>query len=189
VRPVIYCPACPSPLESEDYQSTHPENSDDQLQRICVCFDGNFGLKLMRGAKDVPAAVTKPRHFFKADGNFENLESEYRNIRVTRSECGDSFRAGNEERNRAKTTNVVITGVFAALCARHGSPLTCYNFRGTGEKFVYGLAALDWVLKTFGPQVNCMYDVGCMFESFVKVSVGVCDLFTLNDCLCVNNCS
>ena len=70
-----------------------------------VCFDGNLGLKLMEGSKDVAGAENRSLHFFKDDGEIENLANECGNIRVGKSDCGESFRAGNRfERGIQKGT-------------------------------------------------------------------------------------
>ncbi len=63
----------------------------------------------------------------------------------------------------------VWSGVFGAVCARHGYPLYMMNMDG-GEKYHYADTILDKVLEKTDPQKTFLfYDIVCQFKKHLDV--------------------
>lgn len=141
-----------------------------------ACFDGNYGLKRMRArnAHDASTLLKRPKTFFALDGEFDAFDELHgRRAQLTRkaikSNCGEHFKAAQESL-RTKD-QVDITGVFAMTCARHGWAYRGLNFRGTGERMVYALKILDWLINEWGADgIGTLYDINCVFKKYVEVS-------------------
>jgi hypothetical protein len=67
--------------------------------------------------------------------------------------------------------NHVPTGVFGAVCARHGFPLYMMNMDG-GEKYCYADTILDKVLEKTPPaNTYLFYDIVCQYKKHLEVGI------------------
>ena len=136
---------------------------------LYTCFDGNFGLKRMDRAKDVSTTLKREKSFFTLDAKFDEFCEKNDRTKQVESECGQHFTAAKQSRKKKK--NVDVSGVFAAVCARHGTPLRGLNIRGTGERMIYALQILDWHIHQWGDSgIKALYDINCVFKKYVEVN-------------------
>ncbi|KIJ63905.1 hypothetical protein HYDPIDRAFT_58318, partial [Hydnomerulius pinastri MD-312] len=80
-------------------------------------------------------------------------------------ECGESFTAADEKRQKASTQFFSDTGLMAMFCC-HDRVLWLVNLTSAGEKQHYALAPMD-KLKNHIPDditVGLLYDIGCQLE-------------------------
>ncbi|KAJ3576382.1 hypothetical protein NP233_g487 [Leucocoprinus birnbaumii] len=61
------------------------------------------------------------------------------------------------------------TGIFLALC-QHGFVLLVADMIRSGELSKYPLAIIEAVLKTFGENIACGYDIGCKFGTTISLT-------------------
>jgi hypothetical protein len=165
----VGCIACPPSIRNRDPEDLEKTGIGWQM---FACFDGNFGLKRMRNAKDSESLLKRPKKFFALDDDFDAFNDIHGRIqpggRKTRGECAEHFKAAQE--NSKTKPHVEISGVFAVTCARHGWAYRGLNFRGTGEKMVYALKILDWLIDEWGAEkIRTLYDINCVFKKYVEV--------------------
>jgi hypothetical protein len=165
-----WCIACPLPTILRDPED---KSKDGIGWQMFACFDGNYGLKRMSCVKDIDNQLKVSKTFFALDDDFDAFNVEHgrsgRQLRSSHDDCSEHFKAAQ---NSSKTKDQVdITGVFAMICARHGWAYKGLNFRGTGERMVYGLKILDWLTDEWSPdEIKILYDINCVFKKFVEVS-------------------
>jgi hypothetical protein len=139
------CVACPPPMAKRDLEDQSKSGIGWQM---FVCFDGNYGLKRMGSVQDVDSSLGNPKSFFELDEDFDEFNERHgqrgREMNNLRGECGDKFKAAQD--NSKIKEGVDVTGVFAMTCARHGWAYRGLNFGGTGERMVYGLRILNWIV-------------------------------------------
>jgi len=85
------------------------------------------------------------------------------NMKVLESvveECGKSFLAADEKRQKASCAQFADTGVMAMVC-RHDCPLFVVNMTSAGEKQHYRLALIDRLFAEIPAyiRVGMMYDI------------------------------
>jgi hypothetical protein len=170
-HPDIGCIACPPPKASRDQEDVAKTGIDWQM---FACFDGNYGLKRMNSVRGIDTLLKRPKEFFVLDDDFDSFNAKHERTRpgqkATRGECSDHFKAAQDSSKVKK--QVDITGVFAMTCARHGWAYRGLNFRGTGERMVYALQILDWLIDKWGAKgIRTLYDINCIFKKYVEVSV------------------
>jgi Kyakuja-Dileera-Zisupton transposase len=86
------------------------------------------------------------------------------------NECGESFLAADEKRQKASTQYFADTGIMALLC-RHDRVLWLVNMTSAGEKQHYALVLLQRLFESLPPEfrVGLLYDIGCqLHRSCVK---------------------
>jgi hypothetical protein len=86
------------------------------------------------------------------------------------NECGESFLAADEKRQKASTQYFADTGVMALLC-RHDRVLWLVNMTSAGEKQHYALVLLQRLFESLPSEfrVGLLYDIGCqLHRSCVK---------------------
>jgi len=86
------------------------------------------------------------------------------------AECGESFTAADEKRQKASTQFFADTGLMALLC-RHDRVLWLVNMTSAGEKQFYVLALVKHFFEHLPPsvRVGLLYDIGCqLHRSCVK---------------------
>jgi hypothetical protein len=86
------------------------------------------------------------------------------------NECGESFVAADEKRQKASTQFFSDTGIIALLC-RHDHVLWLANMTSAGEKQHYALAMLQRLFESIPPnmRVGVLYDISCqLHRSCVK---------------------
>ena len=165
-HPDIGCIACPPPVSSRDPQDVEKTGIGWQM---FACFDGNYGLKRMHSVRGADTLLKRPKEFFVLDDDFDSFEAAHGRTQIGKSECGDHFKAAQD--NSKTKSQVEITGVFAMTCARHGWAYQGLNFRGTGERMVYPLRILDWLIDKWEAEgIRTLYDINCIFKKYVEVS-------------------
>ena len=77
-------------------------------------------------------------------------------------DCGDSFKAADEKREKASTQYFADLGLMALLC-RHDRVLWLVNMTHAGERRHYALALIHQLFQHIPPQmtVGVLYDIGC----------------------------
>jgi hypothetical protein len=163
------CIACPPPKTLRDSED---ESKGGIGWQIFACLDGNYGLKRMSSVRNVDSPLKSSKAFFELDDDFDAFDEAHgqvsRELRNLSGECGDQFKAAQE--NSKVKEQVDVTGVFAMTCARHGWAYRGLNFRGTGERMVYGLRILDWLTDTWSAgDIKILYDINCIFKKVVEV--------------------
>jgi hypothetical protein len=89
-------------------------------------------------------------------------------LKVPRSaliECEASFKAADENREKASTKFFEDTGLMGLLC-RHDRVLFLVNMQSAGEKQFYMLALLEMMFQHLPSdiRVGLLYDVACMLH-------------------------
>lgn len=85
-------------------------------------------------------------------------------------DCGTSFKAADEKREKASTQFFADTGLMALLCC-HGRVLWLANMTHAGEWQHYALALLQKLFEHLpaNMMVGLLYDVGCnLYRSCLK---------------------
>lgn len=99
----------------------------------------------------------------------DNAEDGYEDgMRVPISvlnDCGDSFKAADEKREKANTQFFADTGLMAIFC-RHGTVLWTVSMTHAGERQHYALALIQKLLDNLPPDwtVGLLYDIGCQLR-------------------------
>jgi hypothetical protein len=86
------------------------------------------------------------------------------------NECGESFTAADEKRQKASTQFFSDTGVMALLC-RHDRVLWLVNMTSAGERQYYALTLIQRLFESLPPdmRVGLLYDIACqLHRSCVK---------------------
>jgi hypothetical protein len=86
------------------------------------------------------------------------------------NECGESFLAADEKRQKASTQFFSDTGAISLLC-RHDRVLWLANLISAGEKQHYALALIQRLFESLPPniRVGILYDIACqLHRSCVK---------------------
>jgi Kyakuja-Dileera-Zisupton transposase len=138
-----------------DPSHTHPETvfvSKDSVSAMEEYVDS------VRPQKD---RNQKGRESHKPDG-FE------KGMRVPTSvldECGESFLAADEKRQKASTQLYSDTGLMALLC-RHDRVLWLANMTSPGERQHYALVLLQTLFEHLphNMRVGLLYDIGCQLH-------------------------
>jgi hypothetical protein len=81
------------------------------------------------------------------------------------NDCGDSFKAADEKREKASTKFFSDTGLMALLC-RHDRVLWLVNMTHAGERQHYVLALLHRLFEHIPPDmtVGLLYDIACQLH-------------------------
>jgi hypothetical protein len=81
------------------------------------------------------------------------------------NDCGDSFKAADEKREKASTKYFIDTGLMALLC-RHDRVLWLVNMVHAGERQHYALALIQRLFQHIPHEmtVGVLYDVGCQLH-------------------------
>lgn len=86
------------------------------------------------------------------------------------NDCGDSFKAADEKREKASSQFFADTGLMSIIC-RHDEVLFSVNMTHRGERQHYALALLKKLFDNI-PQsmsVGILYDIGCQLKrSMIK---------------------
>jgi len=98
----------------------------------------------------------------------EKEDKRIGNMRVALSylaQCGESFLAADEKREKASTAHYSETGVMAMLC-RHDKVLYTVNMTSAGEKQHYGLTLITRLFAEVPAhiRIGLMYDIGCQIH-------------------------
>ena len=185
-RPSAYlirrCPACFGGLEHDPSQAVD----------IQVCGDACFTQKRRRKGRVDPARSHPQTVFVPAEtadqmgAHVEHLrpskakpakqarvaeeEDGYEpGLKVPRSvliECEKSFKAADENREKASTKFFEDTGIMGLLC-RHDRVLFLVNMRSAGEKQYYMLALLETLFQHLPAdiRVGVLYDIACLLHA------------------------
>ena len=80
-------------------------------------------------------------------------------------DCGESFKAANEKREKASTQLFADTGLMALLC-RHDRVLWLVNMTHAGERQHYALALIQRLFEHIPSNmtVGLLYDIGCQLH-------------------------
>jgi len=80
-------------------------------------------------------------------------------------ECGDSFKAADEKREKASTKFFGCTGLMALLC-RHDRVLWIISMTHAGERRHYALALINQLFQHIPTSmtVGILYDIGCQLH-------------------------
>jgi hypothetical protein len=80
-------------------------------------------------------------------------------------ECGESFLAADEKRQKASTQLFSDTALMALLC-RHDRVLWLANMTSAGEKQHYALALIQRLFESLPSdmRVGLLYDIGCLLH-------------------------
>ena len=80
-------------------------------------------------------------------------------------DCGESFKAANEKREKASTQLFADTGLMALLC-RHDRVLWLVNMTHAGERQHYALALVQRLFEHIPSNmtVGLLYDIGCQLH-------------------------
>ena len=81
------------------------------------------------------------------------------------NDCGESFKAADEKREKASTQFFACTGLMALIC-RHDRVLWLVNMTHAGERQHYALALIQRLFEHIPPQmrVGILYDIGCQLH-------------------------
>jgi hypothetical protein len=81
------------------------------------------------------------------------------------NDCGDSFKAADEKREKASTQFFADTGLMALLC-RHDRVLWLVNMTHAGERQHYALALIRRLFQHIPSHmtVGLLYDIGCQLH-------------------------
>jgi Kyakuja-Dileera-Zisupton transposase len=81
------------------------------------------------------------------------------------NDCGDSFKAADEKREKASTQFFADTGLMALLC-RHDRVLWIVNMIHAGERQHYALALIQRLFEHIPAEmtVGVLYDIGCQLH-------------------------
>lgn len=107
-------------------------------------------------------AASRPAPPSKSDDDFEE------GMKVPTSvlnDCGESFKAADEKREKASTQFFSDTGLMALLC-RHDRVLWLVNMTHAGERQHYALALIQRLFEHIPPDmtVGLLYDIGCQLH-------------------------
>jgi len=114
----------------------------------------------------------RPAKKLQGDKDREEEDKKIGNMRVALSylaQCGESFLAADEKREKASTAHYSETGVMAMLC-RHDKVLYTVNMTSAGKKQHYGLALINQLFAEVPVHVRIglMYDIGCQIHCSCK---------------------
>jgi Kyakuja-Dileera-Zisupton transposase len=114
-----------------------------------------------------------PRHrqsTVRVEDSLEGMEPGMQVPSTVLDECGDSFKAADEKREKASTQFFSDTGLMAMLC-RHDRVLWLVNMTSAGERQHYSLALLQRLIDNLPPNMSIgnLYDIACqLHRSCVK---------------------
>lgn len=86
------------------------------------------------------------------------------------NDCNSSFKAADEQREKASTTFFADTGIMALIC-RHDRLLFAANMTHAGERQHYALALLPKLLSHIPSSmtIGLLYDIACQLKrSMIK---------------------
>lgn len=81
------------------------------------------------------------------------------------NDCGDSFKAADEKREKASTQFFADTGLMSIIC-RHDELLYSVNMTHRGERQHYALALIKKLFDNIPENmtVGILYDIGCQLK-------------------------
>ncbi|WVO23245.1 uncharacterized protein IAS62_006568 [Cryptococcus decagattii] len=85
------------------------------------------------------------------------------------SACSDEWKAKNGGAGQGAFKGKEDTGLFALVC-RHDFCIKLINLFRSGERMMYPLAFLIWLLRYVDPtaRLGLLYDIGCNFEAHLR---------------------
>ncbi|KAH8108317.1 hypothetical protein DFH11DRAFT_1517134 [Phellopilus nigrolimitatus] len=186
------CPACAYRTQDE---------AELKFSLLC-CMDGNSSLKrLYRTRNDgddvhtgieVPDERTRASHLFVEAAEVDEFKDEVKRRRpaakvlTKTSPCVDRWKNLSQESKKRMWGVFQETGVFIVSC-RHGVVLKLCDMIRSGELAKYPLALIDKVVKTFGEDIMCGYDIGCGFSTTASKSAKLGKFLKEKRCrFCVN---
>ena len=97
--------------------------------------------------------------------NEDGIENGMRVPSSVLNDCGQSFKAADEKRQKASTQYFADTGLMALLC-RHDRVLWLVNMTHAGERQHYALALLHKLFEHIPPhmRVGLLYDISCQLH-------------------------
>jgi hypothetical protein len=100
-----------------------------------------------------------------SDDNEDDFEDGMHVPSSVLNDCGASFKAADEKREKASTQFFSDTGLMALLC-RHDRVLWLVNMTHAGERQHYALALLQKLFENLPPHmtVGALYDIGCQLH-------------------------
>jgi hypothetical protein len=109
------------------------------------------------------AKATRTTH--SSNGQDDGFESGMKVPTSVLNDCGDSFKAADEKREKASTKYFIDTGLMALLC-RHDRVLWLVNMVHAGERQHYALALIQRLFQHIPHEmtVGVLYDVGCQLH-------------------------
>jgi hypothetical protein len=144
--------------DAENSQHDHPKHHPDTV------FLSKEEVKVMeQNVAELRAtgATQQPRQ----DGDTDGYEAGMKVPISVLNDCGDSFKAADEKREKASKQFFSDTGLMALLC-RHDRVLWLANMTHAGERQHYALALLRRLLDNLPLSmiIGLLYDVGCHLE-------------------------
>ncbi|XP_064629391.1 uncharacterized protein LOC135488665 [Lineus longissimus] len=145
------CPACPQ---------------KDEYPRI-LSMDANFGLVRKKTSGE---SVAKPKHEGLYFLDQDEVDKFVRSSDISEPnkdvDCNE-FKAGSNIRSKGRYYKLDETAVFGASC-RHDFPQMMFSLKH-GERLSYPVYLLQQLMEKYGTSdISFMYDISCMFESYIK---------------------
>jgi hypothetical protein len=99
------------------------------------------------------------------NGQEDGFESGMKVPSFVLNDCGESFKAADEKREKASTQFFTDTGLMALLC-RHDRVLWLVNMTHAGERQHYALALIERLFEHIPPEMTAgiLYDIGCQLH-------------------------
>lgn len=143
---------------SENRQRDHPKHHADT---VFLSEEEVNNMEQYVAKLRATSATKQPRQDSDADG----FEAGMKVPISVLNDCGDSFKAADEKREKASTQFFSDTGLMAMLC-RHDRVLWLVNMTHAGERQHYALALLHRLLDNLPSNmtVGLLYDIACHLE-------------------------
>jgi hypothetical protein len=140
----------------------HPDHRDCPRQHPDSTFLSEEEVKAMEEYVAACRSTQPTQRPSQEDDAEDVVETGMRVPASVLDDCGESFKAADEKREKASTRFFIDTGLMALLC-RHDRVLWIVNMTHAGERRHYALALIHQLFQHIPPQmtVGVLYDIGC----------------------------
>ncbi|KAJ7586159.1 hypothetical protein C8J56DRAFT_1004766 [Mycena floridula] len=148
------------------YPRTHPDSVFVSPQDVKAMEEY---VELIRPSKSGQARGGKQGEDTSADKEEDGYDGHVKVPRSVLKECRESFKAADENREKASTQFFTDTGLMALLC-RHDRVLWLVNMTSAGERQYYALVLIYMLFRHLPRQVvvGLLYDVACTLHQSLE---------------------
>jgi hypothetical protein len=143
----------------------NPGHRDFSKQHYDTAFLSEEDVKAMEEYVITQRAGRASRAAPRANDEEDGFENGMKVPTSVLNDCGDSFKAADEKREKASTQYFAETGLMALLC-RHDRVLWLVNMTHAGERQHYALALIQRLFEhiPLEMRLGILYDIGCQLH-------------------------
>lgn len=173
---IVCVDACFTQKRTKNHSTKDPDHRDNQQSHHDSRFLSEAQLKDMEREVETIRVRRPPKP--KASEDNDAMEPGMSLPTSVLDECGNSFTAADEKREKASTEFFVDTGIMSLLC-RHDRCLFAVNMTHKGERQHYVLALLrEWFKHVpSNATLGLLYDIACQLKRSMLIWGFLSDVF------------